>query len=55
MKLPITKTIFEGFEDHSCLARWGEVTDKEFGGSSEATLSFNSILGLAILKGKINT
>lgn len=25
---------FENFKDSSCLVRWGEVSDREFGGSS---------------------
>ena len=55
VQLPITKSTFEGFEDHSCLARWGDVSDKEFGGNFEASFLYNSLLGYAVFQGKINT
>jgi hypothetical protein len=52
----ITRNILEGFEDHSCLTRWGgDVSDKEFGGNFEASFLYNSLLGYAVFQGKINT
>lgn len=44
----------EGFQDKKSLARWGEVSDIQFGGTSFSEIAYNEHLRMMSLAGKID-
>ena len=50
----ISKFMLENFDDKLCLIRWGEVSDRDFGGSSIAELFYSMAENCMTIKGAID-